>query len=171
MKLNIAVNTYRSSRNSSNICQTKRLIPICNNNGNNNVDIILPTFVPIQKKILRSPVPMLEWQPPRTKVSCQMIHYDKSFKLICHIPIFQVIYKYSKNQADSKEDIEKASPNVSTAASTIKSYQLNHSPCKELPFDVLHAYLASNMRLFQESGSSKKKTLKSPVPIFAKPKG
>ena len=64
--------------------------------------------------------------------------------------IFQVIYKSSKNQVDSKEDIEKKSPNAGTAASMIKSYQLKHSACKELPFDILHAYLASNMRVFQE---------------------
>ena len=111
------------------------------------------------KKILRSPVPMLEWQPPRKKVIHQMFHYDKSFKLICHMPIFQVIYKYSKNQVDSKEDIEKTSPNAGMAASMIKSYQLKHSACKELPFDILHAYLESNRRVFQESGLSKKKTL------------
>ena len=82
------------------------------------------------------------------------------------MPIFQVIYKSSKNQVDSKEDIEKTSPNAGTAASMIKSYQLNHSACKELPFDILHAYLASNMRVFQESGSSKKKTLKKPLPML-----
>ena len=109
---------------------------------------------------------MLEWQPPRTKAIRQMFHYDKSFKLICHMPIFQVIYKSSKNQVDSKEDIEKTSSNAGTAASMIKSYQLNHSACKELPFDILHAYLASNMRVFQESGSSKKKTLKKPLPML-----
>ena len=95
-----------------------------------------------------------------------MIHYDKSYKLICHMTIFQVIYKSSKNQVDSKEDIEKTSSNAGTAASMIKSYQLNHSACKELPFDILHAYLASNMRVFQESGSSKKKTLKKPLPML-----
>ena len=95
-----------------------------------------------------------------------MFHYDKSFKLICHMPIFQVIYKSSKNQVDSKEDIEKTSPNAGMAASMIKSYQLNHSACKELPFDILHAYLESNMRVFQESGSSKKKTLKKPLPML-----
>ena len=90
-----------------------------------------------------------------------MFHYDKSFKLICHMPIFEVIYKSSKNQADSKEDIEETSPNAGTAASMIKSYQPNRSACKELLFDILHAYLPSNMRVFQESFSSKKKTLKS----------
>ena len=95
-----------------------------------------------------------------------MFHYDKSFKLICHMPIFQVIYKSSKNQVDSKEDIEKTSPNAGTAASMIKRYQLKHSACKELSFDILHAYVASNMRLFQESGSSKKKTLKKPLPML-----
>ena len=82
------------------------------------------------------------------------------------MPIFQVIYKSSKNQVDSKEDIEKTSPNAGTAASMIKRYQLKHSACKELSFDILHAYLASNMRLFQESGSSKKKTLKKPLPML-----
>ena len=120
----------------------------------------------IQKKTLRSPVPMLEWQPTRTKVILQMIHYDKSYKLICHMTIFQVIYKSSKNPVDSKEDIEKTSSNAGTAASMIKSYQLKHSSFKELSFDILHAYLASNMRLFQESGSSKKKTLKKPLPML-----
>ena len=118
------------------------------------------------EKMPRKMPPMLEWQPPRTKVSRQMFHYDKSFKLICHMPIFQVIYKSSKNQVDSKEDIEKTSPNAGTAASMIKRYQLKHSACKELSFDILHAYLASNMRLFQESGSSKKKTLKKPLPML-----
>ena len=80
--------------------------------------------------------------------------------------IFQVIYKTSKYQVDSKEDIERTSPNAGMAASMIKSYQLNHSACKELPFDILHAHLASNMRVFQESGSSKKKTLKRPLPML-----
>ena len=128
--------------------------------------MIFPRFVLIQKKILRSPVPMLEWQPAEIKDILQMIHYDKSYKLICHMTIFQVIYKSSKNQVDSKEDIEKTSPNAETAASMIKSYQLKLSACKELSFDILHAYLASNMRLFQESGSSKKKTLKKPLPML-----
>ena len=82
------------------------------------------------------------------------------------MPIFQVVYKCSKNQVDSKEDIEKTSPNAGTAASMIKRYQLKHSACKELPFDILHAYLESNMRVFQESGSSKKKTLKKPLPML-----
>ena len=45
-----------------------------------------------------------------------MLHYDKSFKLICHMPIFEVRYKSSENQADTKEDIEKTSPNAGTAA-------------------------------------------------------
>ena len=72
----------------------------------------------------------------------------------------------SKNQVDSKDDIEKTSPNAGTAASMIKSYQLNHSACIELPFDILHAYLANNMRVFQESGLSKKKTLKKPLPML-----
>ena len=109
---------------------------------------------------------MLEWQPIRTKVILQMIHYDKSYKLICHMTVFQVIYKSSKNQVHSKEDIKKTSSNAGMAASTIKSYQLKHSACKELPFDILHAYLESNMRVFQESGSSKKKTLKKPLPML-----
>ena len=120
----------------------------------------------MQKKILRSPVPMLKRQPPRKKVIRQMFHYDKSFKLICHMPIFQVIYKASKNQVDSKEDIETTSPNAAMAASMIKRYQSNNSACKELSFDILHACLASNMRLFQESGSSKKKTLKKHLPML-----
>ena len=128
--------------------------------------MILPRIVLIQKKTLRSSVPMLEWQPPQTKAIRKMFHYDKSCKLICHMPIFQVIYKSSKNQVDSKEDIEKTSPNAGTAASMIKRYQLKHSACKELSFDILHAYLASNMRLFQESGSSKKKTLKKPLTML-----
>ena len=64
------------------------------------------------------------------------------------MPIFQVIYKSFKNQVDSKEDIEKTSSNAGTAASMIKSYQLKQSAGKELSFDILHAYLASNMRLF-----------------------
>ena len=59
--------------------------------------------------------------------------------------IFQVIYKGSKNQVDSREDIEKTSSNAGTEDSMIKSDQLNHSACKELPFDILHSYLASNM--------------------------
>ena len=80
--------------------------------------------------------------------------------------IFQIIYKSSKNQVDSKEDMENAPSNAGAAASMIKSYQLNHSACKELPFDILHAHLASNMRVFQESGSSKKKTLKKPLPML-----
>ena len=82
------------------------------------------------------------------------------------MPIFKVMYKSSRNQIDSKEDIQKTSPNAGTAASMIKRYQLKHSACKELSFDILHAYLASNMRLFQESGSSKKKTLKKPLPML-----
>ena len=106
-------------------------------------------------------LPMLKWQPTITKVNRQMIHYYKSFKLICHMPIFQLIYQSSKNQVDSKEDMEKTSPNAGMAASMIKIYQSNHSACKELPFDILHAYSASNMRVFKESGSSKKKTLKT----------
>ena len=57
-------------------------------------------------------------------------------------------------------------PNAGTAASMIKIYQLNHFVYKELPFDILHAYLESNMRVFQESGSSKKKTLKKPLPML-----
>ena len=122
--------------------------------------VTLPRIVLIKKRTLRSPVPMLEWQPQRTKAIRQMFHYDKSYKLICHMPIFQVIYKYSKNQVNSKKDAEKTSLNAVTAASMIKSYQPNHCACKELPFDILHAYLASNMRVFQESGLSKKKTLK-----------
>ena len=61
-----------------------------------------------------------------------MFHYDKSFKLICHIPIFQVIYKSSKNQVDSKEDIEKTSPNSGMTASTIESYAPNNPSCQEL---------------------------------------
>ena len=80
--------------------------------------------------------------------------------------IFQVIYKSSKNQVDSKEDIEKTSSNAGTAASMIKSDQLNHPACKELLFDILRAYLASSMRVFQESGSSKKKKLKKPLPML-----
>ena len=80
--------------------------------------------------------------------------------------IFQVIYKSSKNQVDSKEDIEKTSSNAGTAASMIKSGQLNHPACKELLFDILRAYLASSMQVFQESGSSKKKTLKKPFPML-----
>ena len=62
--------------------------------------------------------------------------------------------------------MENASSNAVTAALMIKSYQLNHSACKELPFDILHAYLASNMRVFQESGSSKKKTPKKPLSML-----
>ena len=82
------------------------------------------------------------------------------------MPIFKLIYKSSKNQVDSKEDIEKTSPNAGMAASMIKSYQSNNSACKALPFYILHAYSASNMRVFQESGSSKKKTLKKPLPML-----
>ena len=99
--------------------------------------MILPRIVLIQKKTLRSSVPMLEWQPPRTKPIRKMFHYDKSYKLICHMTIFQVIYKSSKNQVDSKEDIEKTSSNAGTAASMIKSDELNHPACKELLFDIL----------------------------------
>ena len=109
---------------------------------------------------------MLKWQPTRTKAIRQMIHYDKSYKLICHMPIFQVIYKFSKNQVDSIEDIEKTSSNAGTEDSMIKSVQLNHSACEELPSDVLHAYHPSKMRGFQESGSSKKETLKKPLPML-----
>ena len=82
------------------------------------------------------------------------------------MPIFQVIYESFKNQVDSKEDIEKTSPNAGMAASMIKSYQSSNSACKELPFDILHAYSAGKMRFFQESGSSKKKTLKKPLPML-----
>ena len=77
-----------------------------------------------------------------------------------------VIYESSKNRAYTKEDNAIAFPNAGMAASMIKSYQLNHSACKELPFDILHAYLESNLRVFQESGSSKKKTLKKPLPML-----
>ena len=62
--------------------------------------------------------------------------------------------------------MENASSNAGTTASTINNYQPNHCACKELPFDILHAYLESNMRVFQESGSSKKKTLKKPLPML-----
>ena len=128
--------------------------------------VFRPRIVLIKKKTLRSPVPMLEWQPPRTKAIRQMFHYDKSYKLISHMTIFQVIYKSAKNQVESKEDIENTCSNSGTAASMIKSYQLKHSACKELPFDILHVYLASTMRAFQESGSSKEKTRKKPLPML-----
>ena len=80
--------------------------------------------------------------------------------------ICQVIYKSSKNQVDSKEDMENASSNAGTTSSTINSYQPNHCACKELPSDILHAYSASKMRVFQGTGSSKKKTLKKPLPML-----
>ena len=48
-----------------------------------------------------------------------MIHYDKSYKLICHMTIFQVIYKYSKNQVDPKEDTEKAYGAIDYAVVTV----------------------------------------------------
>ena len=82
------------------------------------------------------------------------------------MPLFQTIFEFTKNLEAPKEDTDKLSPNAGTAASMIKSYQLNHSACKELPFDILHAYLESNMQAFQESGSSKKKTRIKPLPML-----
>ena len=86
--------------------------------------------------------------------------------LKCFIAHFGPHFPIQIFQNRGFEYIEKTSPNDETATSMIKSYQLNYSACKELPFDILHAYLASNMRVFQESGSSKKKTLKTALPML-----
>ena len=67
------------------------------------------------------------------------------------MPILQVICEIFKNQPNTKEAIEKASPNAGLTASKIKSYISHYSSCQELPFNIQHAYIANNVRFFQES--------------------
>ena len=50
----------------------------------------------------------------------------------------------SKNRVDPKEDIGKTSSNVGMAASKIESCMPTGSSCREIQFDVPHAYISRN---------------------------
>ena len=95
-----------------------------------------------------------------SNLSHQELQFDVQHAFI------RVICDSSKIRDDTKEDTAIAAPNAGMAASMINIYQPTHSACKELPFDILHAYLESNRQVFQESGSSKKKSLKEPLPML-----
>ena len=49
---------------------------------------------------------------------------------------------------EPKEDTDTVSPNAGKVPSKIKWYTQSHSSSRELKFDVLHAYIASKMRVF-----------------------
>ena len=119
--------------------------------------LTLPRNALIQKQILEKHLPMLEWQHPRLKIVCQLVRRAKTFSLMCRMPIFQEICDSSKNRVLPKEDNERASSNVGMVASKIKSCMPNDSSCRDVQFDVPHASISRNGRLFRESGSSKRR--------------
>ena len=121
----------------------------------------LPRNEFFQKKILEKHLPMLEWQYPRSNVVCQLVRRAERFKLMCRMPIFQGMGDSSKKCVNPKEDTGKATANVGMVASKIKRCMPNDSSCREIQVDVPHAYLSRNGRLFQESGSSKRRYWKS----------
>ena len=104
----------------------------------------LPRNALIQKKILEKHLPMLEWQHPRLKVVCQLVRRAERFNLMCHMPIFQGMGDSSKKCANPKEETAKASANIGMAASKLNTCMPSGSSCRELSFDVPHAYISRN---------------------------
>ena len=87
---------------------------------------------------------MLEWQHQRLKHVCQLTRRAERFNLMCHMPIFDGMGDSSKKWVHPKEDTGKASANVGMAASKLNTCMPSGSSCRELSFDVPHAYISRN---------------------------
>ena len=86
-----------------------------------------------------------------TNLSYQELQFDVQHAYI------KVICDSSKNRADAKEDTAVVCPNAGMAASTNKSYSQNVPLWQELQVDMPHAYISSNIQVFQESGWLKRR--------------